>query len=89
MTEQLQSRIDLHNQALLDSEKYQREVRDKDLSLTELKTIIQQLEQDLQERTLELEHSKQVGVGSDAFSDGFATCWFSYSQGFSLAIKKL
>jgi UDP-N-acetylglucosamine:LPS N-acetylglucosamine transferase len=62
----LQARIDLHNQALLESEKFEREIRDKDLSLKELKTIIQQLEQDLQDKIQELEQNKQVCIQVNA-----------------------
>ncbi|KAH3717233.1 hypothetical protein DPMN_060014, partial [Dreissena polymorpha] len=55
LSEQLQSRIDLHNQALLESERHQRIAADKDLSIKELKTLIEQLEADLQEKVKELE----------------------------------
>lgn len=60
LTEQLQTRIDQHSQALLEAEKYQREAQDKDLSIKELKTIIQQLEQDLLDKSTELESTKEV-----------------------------
>ena len=60
LSEQLQNRIDLHNQALLAADKYQSEVRDKDLSITELKKIIQQLETEIQDKIQEAEASEQV-----------------------------
>ncbi|KAL4221886.1 A-kinase anchor protein 9 [Mactra antiquata] len=59
LNEQLQIRIDLHNQSLLDSERYQHECRDKDASIKELKTIISQLEQDIQEKNEKLDLNTQ------------------------------
>ena len=60
LTEQLQSRIELHNQAVLAADKFQSEIRDKDLSITELKAIIQQLEAEIQDKIQEAEADKQV-----------------------------
>ena len=60
LQEQLQNRIDLLKEAQLTADKYQTEVRDKDLSITELKAIIQQLETEIQEKTQESETNKQV-----------------------------
>ena len=42
------------------ADKHQSEVRDKDLSITELKKIIQQLETEIQDRIQETETNKQV-----------------------------
>lgn len=50
-------------EAELAADKYQSEVRDKDLSITELKAIIQQLEAEIQDKTEEAETNKQVCVG--------------------------
>ena len=47
---------------MLAADKFQSEIRDKDLSITELKAIIQQLEAEIQDKIQEAEADKQVYI---------------------------
>ncbi|WAQ94540.1 PCNT-like protein [Mya arenaria] len=59
LTEQLQARIDLHETAIQESDRLQKSLKERDLSVRELKTLNEQFDLDLQEKSLEVERLKE------------------------------
>ena len=50
MTEELQDRIDSHSEIVMQTERLQRDLSDKQMTTEELTAVVRQLEQEIEER---------------------------------------
>ncbi|KAK3603155.1 hypothetical protein CHS0354_042986 [Potamilus streckersoni] len=59
LSEQLQSKIDSHNQMVVMLDKLQYEMKEKDVMITELKTVVHQVEEELEQKSNEIRNLRQ------------------------------